>query len=59
MIAGTLAAAVSVAFVSFGIWQEWFVSGLFVSVACVVFAARQSIAAAEDAISPAAGGRPA
>jgi len=59
MIAGTVAAAVSVAFVSFGIWQEWFVSGLFVAAACAVFAARQSTAAVEDAISPDAGGRPA
>jgi O-antigen ligase len=47
MIAGSFAAAVSVGLVSFGIWQEWFVSGLFVVAAFVVLAARQSAAASE------------
>ncbi|MBV8506365.1 MAG: hypothetical protein JOZ11_11245, partial [Alphaproteobacteria bacterium] len=45
MIAGSVAAAVSVGLVSFGIWQEWFVSGLFIVAAFVVLAARQSAAA--------------
>jgi hypothetical protein len=46
MIAGSVAAAFSVGLVSFGIWQEWFVSGLFIVAAFVVLAARQSGAAA-------------
>ena len=46
MISGTAIAAVSVGLVSFGIWQEWFLSGLFVAAAFVVLAARQSAAAA-------------
>jgi exopolysaccharide production protein ExoQ len=41
MIAGTTTAAVSVGLVSFGIWQEWFLSGLFIAAAYVVLAARQ------------------
>jgi O-antigen ligase len=57
MIAGSTAAAVSVALVSFGIWQEWFVSGLFVAAAFVVLAARQSTAASAGTILPEAGGR--
>jgi len=44
MIAGTTAAAVSVGLVSFGIWQEWFLSGLFIAAAFVALAARQSAA---------------
>jgi hypothetical protein len=46
IIAGTNAAAVSVGLVSFGIWQERFLSGLFIAAAFVVLAARQSAAAA-------------
>lgn len=46
MIAGSVAVAFSVGLVSFGIWQEWFVSGLFIVAAFVVLAARQSAAAA-------------
>jgi O-antigen ligase len=42
MIAATAAAAVSIAMISFGIWQEWFLSGLFISTAFVVMSARQS-----------------
>jgi exopolysaccharide production protein ExoQ len=49
-IAGTAAAAVSVGLVSFGIWQEWFLSGLFIAAAFVVLAARQSALADQDAI---------
>jgi O-antigen ligase len=48
MIAGSVAAAVSVGLVSFGIWQEWFVSGLFIVGAFIVLAARQSAAAAPE-----------
>jgi exopolysaccharide production protein ExoQ len=48
MIAGTTAAALSVGLVSFGIWQEWLVSGLFFGAAFVVLAARQSTAAGES-----------
>ena len=57
MIAGSAAAAVSVGLVSFGIWQEWFVSGLFVAAAFVVLAARQSTVAGEGTILPKAAGR--
>jgi exopolysaccharide production protein ExoQ len=57
MIAGSIAAALSVGLVSFGIWQEWFVSGLFVTAAFVVLAARQSAAAGAGTILPKAGGR--
>ena len=46
IIAGTNAAAASVGLVSFGIWQEWFLSGLLIAAAFVVLAARQSAAAA-------------
>jgi exopolysaccharide production protein ExoQ len=48
MIAGNTAAALSVGLVSFGIWQEWLVSGLFFGAAFVVLAARQSTAAGES-----------
>jgi O-antigen ligase len=48
MIAGSVAAAVSVGLVSFGIWQEWFVSGLFIVGAFIVLAARKSAAAAPE-----------
>ena len=51
MIAGAPAAAVSVGVVSFGIWQEWLLSGLFIAAAFVVLAARQS-AAARGALLP-------
>jgi O-antigen ligase len=51
-IAGTTAAAASVGLVSFGIWEEWFLSGLFIAAAFVVFAARQSAAAASGMILP-------
>jgi O-antigen ligase len=53
MIAGTATASVSVGLVSFGIWQEWFLSGLFIAAAFVVLAARQS-AAARFALLPGA-----
>ncbi|MBV8936314.1 MAG: hypothetical protein JO095_10980 [Alphaproteobacteria bacterium] len=46
LIAGTVAAAAAVGLVSFGIWQEWFISGLFVTAVVVVLAARQSAAPA-------------
>jgi O-antigen ligase len=42
MIAATAAAAVSIGLISFGIWQEWFLSGLFIAAAFVVTSARQS-----------------
>jgi len=42
MIAATFAAAVSIGLISFGIWQEWFLSGLFTAAAFVVASARQS-----------------
>lgn len=45
MIAGTTVAAVSVGLLSFGVWQEWFLSGLCIAAAFVVLAARQSAAA--------------
>ena len=51
MIAATAAAAVSVGLISFGIWQEWFLSGLFVAAAFVVLSARQSAAAVHGTIS--------
>jgi O-antigen ligase len=54
-ISGSAAAAVPVALVSFGIWQEWFLSGLFVVAAFVVLAARLSGAASEDTILSRAG----
>jgi exopolysaccharide production protein ExoQ len=44
MIAGTMTAAISVGLISFGIWQEWFLSGLFIAAALVVLAARQCAA---------------
>lgn len=55
VIAGTTAAAVSVGLVSFGIWQEWFISGLFIAAALAVLAARQSAIAARAALLPGAG----
>jgi O-antigen ligase len=58
MIAGSSAAAVSVGLVSFGIWQEWFVSGLFIVAAFIVLAARQSAAASECTILPEAPSSP-
>jgi len=51
MIAGAPAAAVSVGVVSFGIWQEWLLSGLFIAAAFVALSARQS-AAARGALLP-------
>ena len=45
MIAGTTVAAVSVGLLGFGIWEEWFLSGLCIAAAFVVLAARQSAAA--------------
>jgi O-antigen ligase len=51
MIAATIAAAVSVGLISFGIWQEWFLSGLFIATAFVVLSARQSTAAVHGTIS--------
>jgi O-antigen ligase len=56
MIAGSAAAAVAVGLVSFGIWTEWFISGLFFAAAFVVLAARLSTAAGEGTILPNAGG---
>jgi exopolysaccharide production protein ExoQ len=38
--AGSTLAGISVALVSFGIWQEWFLSALFFAAAIAVFAAR-------------------
>jgi O-antigen ligase len=58
MIAGTMIAAASVSLISFGIWQEWFLSGLFIAAAVVVLAARQSAAAVQETISSKAGVRP-
>jgi O-Antigen ligase len=55
MIAGTIAAATSVGLVSFGIWQEWFLSGLFVAAAFVVVAARQLPAAPQRVFRSRAG----
>jgi hypothetical protein len=40
MFAGGLAAALSVSLVSFGIWQEWFLSGLLVAAGPALLAAR-------------------
>jgi hypothetical protein len=51
MIAATVAAAVSVGLISFGIWQEWFLSGLFIAAAFAVLSARQSAAAVHGTIS--------
>jgi O-antigen ligase len=50
MIAGTITAAILVGLVGFGIWQEWFLSGLCVAAAFVVLAARQSAAPAGDSL---------
>src|SRR5438552_4093684 len=44
MIAATTAAAISVGFISFGIWQEWFLSGLLIAAAFIVLSARLSVA---------------
>jgi len=57
MIAGTMTAAVSVSLISFGIWQEWFLSGLFIAAAFLVLAARQSAAAVQETISSKTGVR--
>jgi exopolysaccharide production protein ExoQ len=57
MIAGTLTAGVSVGLISFGIWQEWFLSGLFIAAAFVVLAARQSAAPVQETISAKTGAR--
>jgi O-antigen ligase len=57
MIAATAAAAVSVGLISFGIWQEWFLSGLFIAAAFVVLSARQSAAAVHETISSRTGVR--
>jgi hypothetical protein len=54
-ISGSAAAALPVALVSFGIWQEWFLSGLFVAAAVVVLAARLSDAAGRDSMLSEAG----
>jgi exopolysaccharide production protein ExoQ len=40
MFAGALASALSVSLVSFGIWQEWFLAGLFLAAGLAVLAAR-------------------
>lgn len=40
VFAASLAAALSVALVSFGIWQEWFLAGLFLAAGPAVLAAR-------------------
>jgi len=52
MIAASGAAAVSVGLVSFGIWAEWFASGLFFFAAFVALAARQSAVSGEGNVSP-------
>ena len=57
MIAATAAAAVSIALISFGIWQEWFLSGLFVAAAFIVLSAREFGAAAHGTIRSMMGGR--
>jgi len=54
MIAGTITAAILIGLVGFGIWQEWFLSGLFIAAAFVVLAARQSAAPAGDTLLPGA-----
>ncbi len=55
MIAGSFAAGVSVALVSFGTWQEWFVSAFLIGAAFMVLAARQSAAGSESTILSKAG----
>jgi len=45
MIAGAPAAAVSVRVVSFVIWQEWLLRGLFTGAAFIALSAGQSAAA--------------
>ena len=55
MIAATAAATVSVGLVSFGIWQEWFLSGLFIAAAFAVLAARLSGTAVQEPICPGRG----
>jgi hypothetical protein len=40
MITASLGAALSIALVSFGIWQEWFLAGLFVAAGPALLAAR-------------------
>jgi O-antigen ligase len=40
MLAASLAAALSVALVSFGVWQEWFLAGLGLALALALLAAR-------------------
>ena len=57
MISAAAAAAVSVALISFGIWQEWFLSGLFVATAFVVLSAREFSPAAHGTIPSVMGGR--
>ena len=42
MLVGTDAAAISVGLVRLGIWQEWFLGGLFIAAAFVLLAAKQS-----------------
>jgi len=51
-IAATTAAAAAVGLISFGIWQEWFLSGLFIAAACTVLCLRQSAAAARRQVRP-------
>ena len=55
MIAATAAATVSVGLVSFGIWQEWFLSGIFIAAAFAVLAARLSGTAVQEPICPGRG----
>ena len=55
MIGGSVAAAVSVGLVSFGIWQEWFVRGFPSAAAFMVLVARQSATASESTILSKAG----
>jgi hypothetical protein len=57
MIAAAAAAAVSVALISFGIWQEWFLSGLFIAAAFIVLSAREFTASARGTIPSMMGGR--
>jgi O-antigen ligase len=56
-IAATTAAAASVGLISFGIWQEWFLSGLFIAVAFMVLCLRQSAASGLRTSSPGMGVR--
>jgi hypothetical protein len=40
MFTASIASALSVSLVSFGIWQEWFLAGLFIAAGLAMLAAR-------------------